>query len=71
MSSISRTSGSLMGGTKLNINGNGLHNDVRVMVGNSRCDVTQADGTSLECITSPITKLHYVNNSGLHTSQLS
>lgn len=64
--------GSLFGGTKLTLTGEGFSKDVyniEVSVGGTDCEVHSATTTEVICTLSWNGKLHHVNNQGTHPGQ--
>ena len=51
ITSLNLVKGSVMGGTKLVIGGQGFVSDVQVMIGDKACDVQKVSYTIIECIT--------------------
>ncbi|KAI8520654.1 Fibrocystin-L [Branchiostoma belcheri] len=62
-------SGSLLGGTRVIIAGEGFSTDnTTVTFGDVSCDVTSATSTQIECITATSAKVHEVDNLGSHST---
>ncbi|XP_068189914.1 fibrocystin-L-like [Antennarius striatus] len=67
--SVFPLAGSLMGGTRLTVTGNGFSNNISdntVSVGEIDCDVVTASENELQCVLQTGEKTHTVTNQGVH-----
>ena len=68
VTSIVPCSGSLLGGTKISIKGNGFDSNTMIMTGNTSmfCEVTSRTDTSIECVTKSTRREYIITNNGTH-----
>ena len=73
VTSIVPCSGSLLGGTKISIKGNGFDSNTMIRTGNDAsmfCEVTSRTDTSIECVTMSTRREYIITNNGTHPSNV-